>query len=269
MLFFLFLLKFTILIFCSNIKIVTFVNHAYENLLVNFVCNLKILNIYKNLHVFISDKSIENSLKVMNIPYTYLTFKNETSDSLSAYGEQKYWDISRKKVFAFYQAALMFSEYIFSDVDILWLNVPFNNLKESCMKDICFQYNNQKKLSDVNSGFFYAKSSNFTKSFFLQATFYETMDRFKKLGDQDIVNFLLLEKFKKRSHIGMLNIDSYPNGARKNYWNFQIAELKAKYPNIYVLHNNWIISKQSKIERFKRANAWFIGNNNICAEKTV
>lgn len=248
----------------SNIKIITFLNAAYEDLLLNFACNLKILGLHEDLHVFISDNALVSSLNLMNISYTYITSGEMVSKNLSAHGENEYWKLARKKLFAFNMASNIFKEFIYSDVDILWLKSPYNDLRNNCKKDICFQSDKFKTMCDINSGFMYVRSSKKSKELFTKALSIISFQRFKNKGSQAILDFLLSKRFSYRKNIAILNEDEYPNGAYGNYWKNNLTQLFMKHKNIKILHNNWIRSKKKKIERNKSTNTWFIDENMRC-----
>ena len=248
----------------NDIPIITYLNGAYNEILKNFICNLRLLSIETNLHVYIADKSLAPFLEYENISYTYIV-SGKNAELLSTYGTSDYWNIARKKILAFLDASYKFKYFIFTDVDILWLRNPIKFLKQ-CKYNICFQPNHDIHKNNINSGFFYAKSTFFTKSFFRKALLLTKDKKFEFKGSQAIIDFLLTRKFKHRKYIKVLDHDMYPHGGQKNYWNNTLSALIKHYPKMQVLHNNWISGRDSKINRFKRTNSWFLKNGK-CNQK--
>lgn len=252
----LFLIYFVFTSFCEqDQKIVTFLNGPYKELLFNFVCNLEKLGLDRNLHVFLADYSLVDYLKKKKISYEVIkdiVYYNRSS----SYSEKNYWYISKQKTRAFEKAGKIFKSFLFSDVDVLFLRNPINYLQKHCLTDICFQSDSKRGNKFVNSGFFYVKKTQKTDIFFEKASNLLNHSKFKKLGDQDIINFLLKSpEFK--SIYSYLDRNEFPNGSNNTLWKNEINTLLQQNPTIYVIHNNWIKSKKSKIERLRKISAWY------------
>ena len=251
----------------KNIPIITFLNSAYGDILKNFICNLKILNLEKNLHVYLVDKKLKYYLDRNNISNSLVNL--EVSEDLSVYGEKEYWNIAKKKIFAFIEATQNFGEFVFSDVDILWLQNPLVHLKKDCNMYICFQPDHEKYKEKINTGFFYVKNPKFAITFFQEAAKLIENSEFQMYGSQAIVDHLLTNKYNYKNFTSVLDPDNYPNGGRKNYWNYNLLTLKKRFPDMKVLHNNWIRTKKSKIDRFKKNKSWFLNDQENCITNPI
>lgn len=261
-----FFLLFLGLAFCweGDNKIVTFLNGPYKELLYNFVCNLEKLGLNRRLHVYLADNSLVKFLKIKNISHDVIRDIIHLNSS-STYSEKNYWYISKQKTRAFEKAAQSYKSFLFSDVDVLFLRNPMNRLKKNCINPICFQSDSLKGNNFVNSGFFYVSNSQKAARFFEKASHLLSNSSFEKLGDQDILNFLLRKaEFKKL--YSYLDRNEFPNGSNTTLWQNEIKILLQKNTNIYVIHNNWIKSKKSKIERLKKISAWY-ANGKKCKFK--
>lgn len=238
--------------------ITTFLNSPYKPLLQNFIKNLSDLNLLDFLHVFVSDDKLDDVLLVNNVNFTKLE-SIETSNKDSSYGENFYWYISKQKTRAFLESSLNFESFIFADTDVFFLNNPLSDLKYRCNFSICFQSNTPNGYLTINSGFFFVKNSSKTEHFFKLSSDFSKGNAFEKLGDQDILNFII-EKYscyRPKVFFDFLDLENYPNGSNQSLWSKNCSYLKEKDPKIYILHNNWLKGLNNKINRFKSINAWY------------
>ena len=265
MFFFLFFLK-TIIVSLNNhdvVKIVTFIDKNYDILLDNFYCNLKMLNLSNNLHVYYSDLKLKTFFIEKNISSTCLN-NIKSSNSASSYGQSHYWYITKIKTLAFLKSVSTFENFIFSDVDVLWLQNPIPDLFKNCKTDICFQANNKNDYDKINSGFFYVKRTQNSMNFFSQAFKLVKLRKYIDFGDQDILNDLKSNQ-NFSSTLSFLCLDKYPNGLHNDYWGKNILSIFSNNIQVMVIHNNWIISLKEKINRYKRFNSWFVDKNRKCS----
>ena len=66
--------------------------------------------------------------------------------------------------------------------------------------------------------------------------------------------------------IETLNQYTFPNGAVSKLWDD--PDLASKSKNMYVLHNNWIVSQDAKIQRQVKQGLWyFIEDSLVCSYK--
>lgn len=242
----------------ESFAIITFLNSPYKPLLQNFIKNLRHLNLLKSLHVYISDEKLEGILIVNNVSFTKLE-KISITNKDASYGEKYYWYISKQKTRAFYEASIKFESFLFADTDVFFLNNPLSDLKDKCKFSICFQSNTPKGYRTINSGFFFVSNSSKTEEFFKISYDLSKEDTFKKLGDQDIINFIVEKyvRYRQKVFYDFLDLSNYPNGSDMALWSTNCTILKAKNPNIFILHNNWIKGLDNKIKRFKYINAWY------------
>ncbi len=244
----------------NDVKIVTFLNGPYKPLFLNFYCNLKQLNLTHRLHVYFADNSLENIVLKLGVKYTIVENVKLLQKSFT-HGDFSYWYISRQKTIAFYAAILAYEKFIFTDVDVLWIKDPTNDLLNNCKKDMCFQCDDAKGYFNVNSGFFFVKRNNCTIDFFKTSMSLSDKKRFLKLGDQDILNYLIKLK-KLKYNFTYLPHNKYPNGIVNNNWAKNYSVLKEEL--IFVIHNNWIKSMDKKIDRLKQKGAWLLNKNYQC-----
>lgn len=249
---------------CTSVKIVTFLDSTYKVLLLNFICNLKYLNLESNLHVYMADSGLNHILDAHHISYTVIPTKASTSEKSSDFGEKRYWYISKQKTKAFLQAAQSFGEFVFSDVDVLWVRDPLPHFESYCKgADMYYQGDSVHKQYTSNSGFFFVRKSDRSVAFFTAVEALSAARTFAQKCDQDIVNDVL-NTTEYHNTFKYLDLNKFPNGIYKNFWKrFNINTL----PNdTFVLHNNWIISEKEKIKRQKDFGGWFLNaNSTTCA----
>ena len=258
MIMFFIFLNFSLLVHSKNrFQIVTFLNGAYKDLLFNFVCNMEKLNLKNLLHVYMADATLNYYLEAKNISYTVIDSVNFHNKS-SVYGHSDYWYISKQKTKAFKMAVQKYNVFLFTDVDVLFLKNPFETVGKMCMTDLCFQTDSRFGYGIVNSGFFFVKRTFNTISFFSEALKLLNEPIFSKLGDQEILNHLL--KTKEFSNIySFLDKDKFRNGYNETIWTKTF--LNSQH-DVIVIHNNFIISIEKKIERFKKISSWYVHDEN-------
>jgi len=249
-----------VLVSKNSIGIITFINGPYKPLLHNFICNMEKLQIKSLLHVFLADSQLESFVQSKNISYTILDKITTVNNSVN-YGDDFYWYISRQKILSFLEAVKIYKKYIFTDVDVLWLKNPITDLEKFCDIDICFQSNTPNGYKFVNSGFFFVNSSKQTLNFFKNSLRVSNKIKYKKLGDQDVINDVLQNK-QNLINWKFLKLEYYPNGGVPNIWDNQRNFLNTS--NIFVIHNNWIISLKNKTKRFQKVGGWYADGDNDC-----
>jgi hypothetical protein len=66
--------------------------------------------------------------------------------------------------------------------------------------------------------------------------------------DQLIMNRIALEKY--RDNIAILSEDLFPNG--------NVYYQQGRKDNAMIIHNNWMVGVDSKIQKFKEEKLWFL-----------
>lgn len=240
----------------KNIKILTFITSSNYEIFNNFLKNLKKFNMESYLHVFTTDPSFGNISKVKNISFTFLNISSIVNVEAQNYGSKTWNKINLIKCSIFSDALLSFDEFIYSDPDVILLKNFILPLKIACKTDICFQSDNPEniiKKNIYNAGFFYAKKTVFSVSFFEKWKKSCLMSEGENEDDQIILNNIVQKNYFK-TNIQILDRLIFANGIFNNFFEKCKTEL---FPNLLTLHNNWIVGKNKKILRAKLCGYWF------------
>jgi hypothetical protein len=66
--------------------------------------------------------------------------------------------------------------------------------------------------------------------------------------DQLIMNRIALSKYNE--HVALLSEDLFPNG--------HVYYIQERKDNAMIVHNNWMVGVETKIQKFKEENLWFL-----------
>ena len=150
------------------------------------------------------------------------------------------------------------------DLDIVFIRDPSDILYKLGRKyDIVGlnDYNEQ-----LNGGFYYCRATNKTISFYHRATNLTQSDAYRRKHDQHIINELW--RSSKDINVHLLNLRSF--SVAKLYWededkivfNYKHPwKSNASRPDLVMIHNMFLSTKQAKIYRFKESMMWMVDDN--------
>lgn len=124
------------------------------------------------------------------------------------------------------------------DTDIVFLENPLEYIENS--EEILFQKDSPGSV--LCSGFMVFNETSVCKELIKECSSYKTED------DQIIVNKIALEKYY--NNIALLNENLFPNGY--SYYT------ENKKENAIIVHNNWMVGIENKIQKFKEEKLWFL-----------
>ena len=137
---------------------------------------------------------------------------------------------------------------LYTDMDIVWLKNPLNHL-EKCI-DFVAQIDNDSWCGYTPyycTGFMAFRPTSSSKR--LVSRWNQILQQYPQL-DQPVFNHVVKELNTNIKHLG-LNTRLFPNG--KQFFELYNNDQKK---DVVVVHNNYIIGKDKKIERFKREDLW-------------
>jgi hypothetical protein len=182
-------------------------------------------NAYENL------KEYKNAFLHIDQPIT--EYQDWTFDSQSGFRNivKIKWSIIRK----IYQEN---KNLCWVDTDIVFVENPIELIEGH--EEILFQSDSPG--STLCSGFMVFNDTEECESLVNECGSNEFED------DQLIVNEIALKKY--RDHIAILSPDLFPNG--HVYYN------EDKKENAVIVHNNWMVGVEIKMQKFKDENLWFL-----------
>lgn len=213
-------------------KYITLCNKGYYELCKNMLISAEKCGINsKDFYIACLDNYSLNLLKNYGNAFLYLEHPLEEFQNWSLKPDSGFRKIIVHKWKIISQLYTEYKYICWVDSDVVFLKKPpiENN------KKVLFQidYPNDQ----ICSGFMVFNDSEISKNIISKCSRVEG-------DDQEIVNTIV-----NFEDIEFLDIEKYPNG----YYYFELGNKK----NPYIVHNNWIIGKNEKINRFKYNNLWF------------
>ena len=250
--------------------LMTGVTFGYIDMLMNWVCMLRRLNMDYNYLVAAFDKDAFECLYLCGIPVFYFpgnALKGERMSSNSAfeYGQQSFKETTKLKIASVKIILELGYNVLWCDSDVALVK-DFRGVVTYTHYDMIVQSNNPiPKYSGyynqrVNSGFYFLKSKHYVielvkdiiehsissrkseQMSFDAVLCYKSNADFCTTANKDLVVFFDSMKF--------------PNGGVLKYWDSLLANGSVPH-EAYILHNNWIKGYSAKIDRFVRGKFWF------------
>jgi hypothetical protein len=158
------------------------------------------------------------------------------------------------------------TDVLYIDTDIVLLSDPFKYI--DFKYDLNVQSDECKapyKHSYLCTGFMYIKSNFKTKRFFAEAIVEMEQSNYK-LADQCALNLLiakdnLLKNANVTEHMSVkvLDVCKFPNGCRY----FDGTDKNCRKKDAVIVHNNYLIGIENKMQRFKKYGLLFSADTNI------
>lgn len=182
-------------------------------------------NSYKNL------KQYKNAFLYIDQPI--IEYQNWTFDKESGFRDivKNKWSIIKK----IYQEH---KQLCWVDTDIVFVENPTKFI--SGHSEVLFQSDNPGSV--LCSGFMVFNNTQMCQNMINDCASYECED------DQLIINEIALKKYPE--DIALLNRDLFPNGYA--YYT------EGKKKNAFIVHNNFMVGVDTKIQKFKEENLWYL-----------
>jgi hypothetical protein len=260
--------------------ILTAASFEYRDMVMSFVCNLRSLGVNHFL-IGAFDEHMYKYLYLRGVPVFYddAAAEMQNSQVLSKpddcrYGSACFRKLTKLKSRTVLKILKLGYNVLWSDADIVWFADHTNQLLDMAHKSsklgLLIQSNEPdiakpaNGIRRINSGYYLAMSSKETIRWFQkiidtaaktslseQPSFYDVLcgekgefRRGKNYCEREGYQTELLDRMK------------YPNGATLNLWNLTGVELTRQYPDVAILHNNWIKGLDEKIAR-QQERGWF------------
>lgn len=262
----------------ENTIVLTAATIKYKDSLMSFICNLRRLNIH---HVVVA--ALDEDLYHFGIERGLPVFRDddfpdvEADDCDDGFGGTCFSKVTKLKSRAALKILRMGYNVLWSDCDIIWFKDPTLELLHYGPRTLPIQSNEPSAdyaangYRRINSGFYLARSEPETIAAFTaivqhakksklteQPSFWDILcsGRENPQFNDDCV-------WKDRLKVVVLDRWLYPNGKIFGIWNS--SDIVHDYPDLRILHNNWIHGQPAKIARAKSRNLWFFDENNgIC-----
>ncbi|XP_071943566.1 uncharacterized protein [Antedon mediterranea] len=237
--------------------VLTSTNSGFLDIAINWLESIKKLGIHPNIILVAEDEEAYNTLLPYNDSTTFIrkgTLAQSTNKNKLVYDTPEYKKLVYRRPRYILDELEKDRNVFFCDVDTVWLQDPFpyfvGDYDIILQRDMFF-----KKHVAYCAGMVYFRSSNLVNNFvkdWTQQTLKENLKSNK--NDQTILNALLLYKsYSSTLKRKVLNSDEFPNG--QLFFN----DSRIAYRNeAVVVHNNWVIGHDIKVERFKKTELWLV-----------
>lgn len=250
----------------NNTMIVTAMNFGYREVMMNWVCNLRHLNV-TNFLIAAFDTKLYEYAYVRGLP-VYLEIEavdgSNTSLSDATYGTKVFKELTKLKSRTVLRILKLGVNVLWSDADVIWFKNPIKDLWDK-NADLTIQTNapdNEDANANrrLNSGFYLAMANSRVIRGFENIVRYAAKSRMSEqpcfydvlCGKDGELRVGQDECLYKGMKIVLLDRDLYPNGVTRSLWDFTGGSILVKRPKTIILHNNWVKGTDAKFERLDR-----------------
>ena len=224
-------------------KFLTFLNSGCLEICLNMLKSAE--NVGINMDDFIiacMDEDVHKTLTSMGYKGAYLHMN--IGGALRKYqdwtlnGKSGFREVVKNKWKIIQEVHKKFPNLMWVDTDIVFKENPVEIL--SGHSEVLFQ--TDKPGYVICTGFMVFNDTPECKKLIDECASYDTAD------DQVIMNQIALKKYN--DHIALLSEDLFPNG--------NVYYKQGRKENAMIVHNNWMVGVETKIEKFKEEKLWLI-----------
>jgi len=244
----------------GNTTIISISNIGFANMTLNWILSLKKTNFLKfvvlsfdqELIDFLSAKGYQNQVAL--IPRTW--HEQEVGKGAGDVGSKTYLAVGNSKSYICFKLLSLGQEFIFSDVDTVWLNDKVIDYVKLARRtnDAHLLYSQEYTTANVviNIGFFYALPTTFSKRVYKELL--DEQKKNSKISDQACLYRILERNKYNDKRVDMLDhllISSGPFFFKeKLHLKFNISPM--------VVHTTYFLTLADKMNAFKENKFWYI-----------
>jgi hypothetical protein len=225
-------------------KFLTFLNQGCLDICKNMLISAEKVGIDKDdFYIACLDKISYNSLS--NYPNAFMWIGVDyINENLSEYQDWTFQSNSGFRNIVKYKWRIIqevyrqHKELCWVDTDIVFKENPTEYVKEQ--EEVLFQSDSPG--STLCSGFMVFNKSVECESMINECALEEEED------DQLLINKIALDKYY--DNVALLNEDLFPNG--------HVYYQQDRKENAVIVHNNWMVGIEAKIQHFKDENLWYL-----------
>jgi hypothetical protein len=250
--------------------LVTGVTFGYIDMLMNWICVLRRLNMDHNFVIAAFDRDAFRFLYIQGLPVFFSggEAQNTATAGGSAafeYGQQSFKEATKLKIASVKTILELGYDVIWSDSDIIFFK-DFRDALKVSRHNIIMQSNNPIPKYEgyltqrINSGFYFIRSTAATIKIVNDVIAHSKMS---KLSEQMSFDAILCpysnEDFcttNSNDLVTFFDYRKFPNGAVLSYWD-DLMMNETKPPDAFILHNNWIKGYIAKKNRIIKSKFWF------------
>lgn len=251
----------------NNTIILSALNYGYRGIMMNWVCNMRHLGI-TNFVIAALDADLYKFAYTRSLP-TYL--ENTIFQGLNAsiisdatYGSDSFKQLTKMKSRVVVRLLKEGYNVVWSDSDIIYFRNPLQDMW-SYNVDLAIQTNapDNEPMNGrrrLNSGLYLARSNAATINAFEDIIVFASKSR---MSEQPCFYDVMCGKEGQNAEgddmckyngmvVKLLDRHVYPNGITDGIWDSAPGKIPEKFPNLFILHNNWVKGAEGKGQRFER-----------------
>lgn len=251
----------------NNTIILSALNFGYRGILQNWVCNMRHLGI-SNFVIAALDADLYKFAFTRGLPTymenTILQGLNSSLISDASYGTDAFKQLTKMKSRVVVRLMKHGLNVVWTDCDIIWFKNPLPDMW-GYGKDLVIQTNapDNEPMNGrrrINSGFYLARANEATIKAFEDIIEFASKSR---MTEQPCFYDIMCGK-EGQTVVGdtmckyngmvveLLDRHKYPNGITDGIWDSPPGTIHQKFPELFVLHNNWVKGAGAKRDRFER-----------------
>lgn len=263
----------------DNTIIVTALNFGYRDMMMNWVCNMRRLRI-TNFVIAALDEDLYKYAYLRGLP---VYFEDSIASGLglslgdATYGSDEFKELTKMKSRVVLRFLKLGYDTLWTDTDVVWMKNAIDHLR-SLSVDLAIQSNAPDEEASnarrrINSGFYLARANQRLIDTFEDIIDYASKSRMSEqpcfydviCGKQGELRTGNDSCVYKGSTVKLLDRTLYPNGITQDIWNVRAGTMSDAFPNIFIVHNNWVKGAHGKWERFHRHGyIFFDRENGLC-----
>lgn len=263
----------------DNTIIVTALNFGYREMMMNWVCNMRRLHI-SNFVIAALDEDLYKYAFLRGLPVYFeevVVSGRGLSLNDASYGSDEFKELTKMKSRVVLQFLKLGYDTLWTDTDIVWFKNPIDHLR-SLSVELAIQSNAPDEEASnarrrINSGFYLARASKRVVDIFEEIIDYAAKSR---MSEQPCFYDIICGKqgeFRtkndscvyRNSTTKLLDRTLYPNGKTQDIWDVRPGTMLEAFPDIFIVHNNWVKGAEGKWERFHRHGyIYFDNDNGLC-----
>ena len=241
-------------------KIVTFTTIGSLKLCENFLLSTRNVGVEENVVVYCMDKVSYDKIQ-SDYNCEVRSFETDVTEEFHEYGKPQFRRVTESKIQIILNALQQEDSIIYTDCDVVFMENPIDLVlaAEEMVSndfDMDIYFASDDPFMYICTGFMYIKNTenvhNLFKKYF-ELSQLHGVTQSEVMYDQEIIHGILKDNLLE----GNIFYAVYPTTFVKNghqYWN----EAEKRTGKEAVVHVNFTIGEENKINRLKAANLWYV-----------
>jgi hypothetical protein len=252
----------------NNEVIITAATFGFKDFLYNWMCSVELADSELLNHILIYTVDIELVKELVlqrNFKNVYWDGQKIVNQQSLSYGSKDYRYLMMYRT-EFIQSVLVQHNYkiLLVDNDAIWKKNPLKYITQNYRdKDLVGQNDSMSSRENLRpmicAGFIYLNTTVSMKRLWTDLTKHHSRLVLSH-KNEGMTEQIMLNNMKMRIKYALLPWPLFPSG----YIYITDKDKSETFKNLHVYHNNWIIGKQKKLDRFKQQDFWLIDEQEKC-----